>query len=90
MITLATVIHGLKNPGAIVPILEEHGRRHVAYGARPEHYPMLGEAILWAIEATLEEEFNAALGEAWQAAYAMMAESMIAGAKTASGWGRVA
>lgn len=90
MITLATVVHGLKNEGAIVPILEEHGRRHVGYGVRVEHYPLLGEAILWAIAQTLEHEFSADVGTAWREAYALMADAMIQGAKTPSGWGRIA
>ena len=30
----------LRDLDAIVPTLRELGARHVAYGARPEHYPV--------------------------------------------------
>ena len=33
----------------IVPKLHELGARHVAYGARPEHYPIVGSALLAAM-----------------------------------------
>jgi hemoglobin-like flavoprotein len=36
----------LRDLGAIVPALRELGARHVAYGARPEHYPVVGEVLI--------------------------------------------
>jgi hypothetical protein len=32
----------LRDLDAIAPKLRELGARHVAYGARPEHYPVVG------------------------------------------------
>ena len=40
--TLVLLRKSLRDLGAIVPKLRELGRRHVAYGARPEHYPVVG------------------------------------------------
>ena len=36
----------LRNLDAIVPKLRELGARHVAYGARPEHYPVVGATLI--------------------------------------------
>ena len=36
----------LRNLDAIVPKLRELGARHVAYGAEPEHYPVVGEVLI--------------------------------------------
>lgn len=36
----------LRNLEPIVPKLRELGARHVAYGARPEHFPVVGAALI--------------------------------------------
>jgi hemoglobin-like flavoprotein len=41
----------LRDLDAIVPKLRELGVRHVRYGARPEHYPVVGEALIGAMAA---------------------------------------
>src|SRR5919109_5370879 len=48
----------LRDLGPIVPKLRELGARHVAYGARPEHYPVVGGVLI----ASMEE----IAGEAWR------------------------
>src|SRR5207248_4417713 len=40
--TLVLLRKSLRDLDAIVPKLHELGARHVAYGARPEHYPVVG------------------------------------------------
>jgi len=41
-LAITMVVHGLKNQGAIAPVLEELGRRHVDYGVKPEHSSWTG------------------------------------------------
>ena len=36
----------LRDLDGIVPKLRELGARHVAYGARPEHYPVVGSVLI--------------------------------------------
>src|SRR3712207_5412272 len=36
----------LRDLDAIVPTLRELGARHVAYGAQPEHYPVVGRVLI--------------------------------------------
>src|SRR5213075_3410405 len=39
----------LRDLDAILPKLRELGARHVAYGAQPEHYPVVGGALIAAM-----------------------------------------
>lgn len=49
----------------IAPELRELGRRHVAYGVRPENYRTLTAALLWAFSQALQPEFTPEVREAW-------------------------
>jgi nitric oxide dioxygenase len=53
------------------------------YGARPEHYPVVGPALLWTLEQGLGKEWTGEVADAWTAAYAMLSDFMINQA-----WGR--
>ena len=53
------------------------GRRHVGYGVRPEHYAMVGEALLWALGPTLGDDFTPATRAAWAKAHGLIASTMI-------------
>jgi hemoglobin-like flavoprotein len=44
--TLVLLRKSLRDLDAIVPKLRELGARHVAYGAQPEHYPVVGEVLI--------------------------------------------
>ena len=39
---LALVIHNLRKPEALTSALKGLGQRHIKYGVRPEHYPIVG------------------------------------------------
>src|SRR5215213_5947902 len=44
--TLVLLRKSLRDLDAIVPKLRALGARHVAYGAAPEHYPVVGEILI--------------------------------------------
>jgi hemoglobin-like flavoprotein len=50
MTTLAVVVNGLGNLEAVLPAASALAKRHVNYGAKPEHYPVVGGALLWTLE----------------------------------------
>src|ERR1700752_4232589 len=50
MATLAVVVNGLSNLPSILPAASALAKRHVDYGAKPEHYPVVGGALLWTLE----------------------------------------
>ena len=45
--TLAVVVNGLNDLGAVLPAASALAKRHVSYGAKPEHYPVVGSTLLW-------------------------------------------
>src|SRR5215475_3609467 len=77
MATLAIVVNGLSNLEMILPAASSLATRHVAYGAKPEHYPVVGAALLWTLEKGLGAEWTADVADAWRAAYAALSEFMI-------------
>ena len=83
MATLTIVVGGLSNLESILPAASSLATRHVAYGARPEHYPVVGAALLWTLEQGLGKEWTGEVADAWTAAYAMLSDFMIKQA-----WGR--
>ncbi|MDU6750340.1 MAG: globin family protein, partial [Bradyrhizobium sp.] len=48
--TLAVVVGGLSNLDTVLPAASALAKRHVNYGAKPEHYPVVGAALLWTLE----------------------------------------
>ena len=52
--TLVLLRKSLRDLDAIVPKVRELGARHVAYGAKPEHYPVVGEVLIGIIDADPE------------------------------------
>lgn len=52
--------------------------RHEGYGVKPQHYRLVGNALLWTIQRGLGNDWNNDLQEAWMAAYTKLAETMIA------------
>jgi len=48
MTMLAVVVNGLSNLESILPAARTLTKRHVNYGAKPEHYPVVGSAVLHA------------------------------------------
>jgi hemoglobin-like flavoprotein len=55
MATLAVVVGGLSNLESILPAASALATRHVSYGAKAEHYPVVGSALLWTLEKGLGE-----------------------------------
>ena len=77
MATLATVVNGLSNLESILPAASALATRHVSYGARPEHYPVVGSALLWTLEKGLGEAWTPEVASAWTAAYDTLSTYMI-------------
>jgi hemoglobin-like flavoprotein len=77
MATLAVVVNGLSNLESILPAASALAIRHVSYGAKPEHYPVVGAALLWTLEKGLGEAWTAEVASAWTAAYGTLSGYMI-------------
>jgi hemoglobin-like flavoprotein len=77
MTTLAVVVNGLTNLEAVLPAASALAKRHVNYGAKPEHYPVVGGALLWTLEKGLGDGWTPDVAEAWTAAYGTLSGYMI-------------
>lgn len=77
MATLSAVVNGLSNLESILPAASALATRHVSYGAKPEHYPMVGGALLWTLEKGLGEAWTPEVASAWTAAYGTLSSYMI-------------
>jgi hemoglobin-like flavoprotein len=77
MMMLAAVVNGLGNLQSILPAASALAKRHVSYGAKPEHYPVVGGALLWTLEKGLGEAWTPDVADAWTAAYGTLSGYMI-------------
>jgi hemoglobin-like flavoprotein len=58
------------------------GARHVAYGAEPEHYPVVGEVLIGAMTGVGGRFWRKSYTEAWTEAFGAVAGVMIEGAES--------
>jgi hemoglobin-like flavoprotein len=77
MATLAAVVNGLDNLESILPAASALATRHVSYGAKAEHYPLVGAALLWTLEKGLGDGWTPEVADAWAAAYRTLSGFMI-------------
>jgi hemoglobin-like flavoprotein len=77
MATLAVVVNGLDRLESVLPAASALATRHVGYGVKAEHYPVVGAALLWTLEKGLGEGWTADVAGAWTAAYGTLSGFMI-------------
>lgn len=74
---LAAVVNGLGNLESILPASSALAKSHVSYGAKPEHYPVVGGALLYTLEEGLGQAWTPELADAWTAAFGTLSGYMI-------------
>lgn len=83
MAMLNTAVNSLNDLEAIVPAVQESGRKHVDYGVKDEDYDKVAEALLWTLGQGLGEAFTDEVKEAWTAVYVLLSTTMKEAAKSA-------
>lgn len=78
--TLGIVVGFLDDPLALGDQLRRLGARHLAYGAQPLHYAMVGEALLYTLEHRSDGGLDDAARSAWKRLYGWLAAEMLQGA----------
>lgn len=73
---IGTAVNGLDDLDAIVPSVQDLGRRHVGYGVKDEHYDTVGSALLWTLDQGLGEDFTPDTEKAWTEVYGILATTM--------------
>lgn len=76
MAMINTAVNGLNNLEAIVPAVQDMGKRHVGYGVKNEDYDTVGEALLWTLGAGLGDAFTDDVKKAWTDTYVLLATTM--------------
>ncbi len=77
MAMLSVVVSGLSSLETILPAASALATRHVSYGAKAEHYPVVGGALLWTLEKGLGDGWTTEVADAWTAAYETLSGFMI-------------
>ena len=83
MAAVKTAVDGLADLDVVGPFLVRLGARHVRYGVQPEHFDVVGSALLWTLEQGLGELFTPEVREAWVAAWDVIAGAMREGMRRA-------
>ena len=78
--SLVLVVDNLRKPDVLDNALRGLGARHVKYGALPEHYPLVGSALLTTFEQYLKEKWTPEVKQAWVDAYGAISQIMLDGA----------
>jgi hemoglobin-like flavoprotein len=81
---LVLVRRSLRDLEPLLPALRDLGARHVAYGARPEHYPVVAEVLIESMAALAGGAWSERHAAAWAAALGLIADVMLEGAAVAA------
>jgi hemoglobin-like flavoprotein len=81
--TLVLLRKSLRDLDTIVPALRALGARHVAYGAEPEHYPVVADVLIGAMAAIAGPAWRPEHERAWSAALEIVSGAMLEGARSA-------
>ena len=77
MATMSMLVNSLGNLDIVLPAAGKLATRHVRYGVTPEHYPVVGQALLWTIQRTLGLNWTTDVAAAWIEAYGIISRHMI-------------
>ena len=73
----------LRDLDPIAPKLRHMGARHVGYGARPEHYPIVGAVLIASMAEVAGDRWRPEYAQAWAEAYGVVQALMLEGAALA-------
>lgn len=82
--SLVFIVDNLENTDVLVDYLKQMGSRHVAYGAKEEHYGWVGDSLLKTFAFFFKEAWTDELNAEWAKAYGIISDTMIAGANEAT------
>ena len=78
---IVTAVQTLEDPEKFDEYLRGLGRDHRKFHVEPEHYEVVGGALIEAMRAYAGEQWSVEYDQAWADAYAVIASKMLAGAE---------
>lgn len=76
--TLEWVVGNLDRPDEVREAIEALGRRHDSYGAKPVHYPLVRDVLVWAMKQCAGGIWNDDLESDWIVAIDLLSDIMLA------------
>ena len=73
---IGVAVNSLNNLEAIVPAVQDLGKRHVDYAVKDAEYDTVGAALLWTLEQGLGDAFTDEVKAAWTEVYTLLATVM--------------
>ena len=74
---LDTIVARLENLDELKGDIVALAKRHNGYGVRPEHYNLVGKALLYTLQKGLSKEWTDEVRSAWINCYSILSGTMI-------------
>lgn len=81
---LGHIVSHVDDGARLSAFLHQLGRDHRRYEVRPEHYPLVGQALLHTLARALGDQWTPELAQNWAEAYEFVSREMIKAAETAA------
>ncbi|MDJ0718372.1 MAG: globin domain-containing protein [Prochloraceae cyanobacterium] len=79
--SLLSIIDNLRDSSVLINVVKKMGKTNTSYGLLPEHYPLVGKALLKSLKFYLESQWTSEVQTAWIEAYNLITSLMIQGVK---------
>ena len=76
---LVLVVKNLRTPEKLGEPLREMGARHVGYGTKPEHYPIVRDTLVGVLAELAGDRWNDTLDKDWRSAIDVVSQIMLEG-----------
>jgi len=76
MATLKVATAGLNDLDTLVPVLHQLAERHVKYGVKAADFTPVGNALLYALQQGLGDQFTNEVRQAWVDVFRLVATTM--------------
>mmetsp|Transcript_17466 Transcript_17466/g.37734 ORF Transcript_17466/g.37734 Transcript_17466/m.37734 type:complete len:399 (-) Transcript_17466:311-1507(-) len=74
--TISIAVDYLNDVPALVPVLEDLGKKHASWEVQPAHYDAVGECLIWTLKTGLKDAWTEDVADAWVWVYQLLAKIM--------------
>ena len=76
MTMIGAAVKGLDDLEALIPVVQNLGKRQVGYGVTFDHYDTVKEALVYTLEKGVGDDWNDATAAAWSVVFDVLAKVM--------------